>query len=241
MEDAGGFLPTIPFWFGEAPGRSTEFSVAVSRLERSIWKNWESRSPYKDGELLDGFNKDDGWKEEALKRLTEEAGLGLDAVDQLVTYIAAVKVALGVVPTQKKLVLERFFDEAGAMHLVVHSPFGSRMNRAWGLALRKRFCRKFNFELQAAATEDSIILSLGATHSFPLEEVYCYLHPNTVREVLTQALLDAPMFEVRWRWNASTALAVLRRWTGEKGPPGGAEDTFGRPYRAGIPRPDSVP
>jgi len=133
--------------------------------------------------------------------------------------MATVKAAFGLIPTHKKLVIERFFDEAGAMHLVVHSPYGSRLNRAWGLALRKRFCRKFNFELQAAAAEDSIILSLGATHSFPLEEVYQYLHPNSVRNVLTQALLDAPMFEVRWRWNASTALAVLRRWTSKKVPP----------------------
>ncbi|MGH7890003.1 MAG: ATP-dependent DNA helicase, partial [Thermodesulfobacteriota bacterium] len=103
--------------------------------------------------------------------------------------------------------------------MVIHSPFGSRLNRAWGLALRKRFCRKFNFELQAAATEDSIILSLGATHSFPLEEVFHYLNPKTVREVLTQALLDSPMFQVRWRWNASRALAVLRRRAGKKVPP----------------------
>ncbi|NIS75948.1 MAG: DEAD/DEAH box helicase, partial [Deltaproteobacteria bacterium] len=219
VEDAGGLPPTIPFWFGEAPGRSPEFSDAVSRLREEISERLgDIKSLAKEGDLLDGF-QNDGWKGEALKRLTEGAGLGLDAADQLVTYMAAVKAALGVIPTQKKLVLERFFDEAGAMHLVVHSPFGSRMNRAWGLALRKRFCRKFNFELQAAATEDSIILSLGATHSFPLDEVYYYLHPNTVREVLTQALLDAPMFEVRWRWNASTALAVLRRWTGKKVPP----------------------
>ncbi|MFI5323342.1 MAG: ATP-dependent DNA helicase, partial [Thermodesulfobacteriota bacterium] len=160
-----------------------------------------------------------GWKAKAIERLVEDIGLSLEAADQLVTYMATVKAALGTVPTQERLVMERFFDEAGAMHLVIHSPFGSRMNRAWGLALRKRFCRKFNFELQAAATEDSIILSLGATHSFPLEEVYFYLHPNNARDVLTQALLDAPMFEVRWRWNASTALAVLRRWTGKKVPP----------------------
>ena len=219
VEDAGGLPPTIPFWFGEAPGRSPEFSAAVSRLREEISEELGDIKDFiKENDLLDGF-PDEGWKKGAIERLVNGAGLGLEAADQLVTYMAAVKAALGVMPTQERLVMERFFDEAGAMHLVIHSPFGSRMNRAWGLALRKRFCRKFNFELQAAATEDSIILSLGATHSFPLEEVYFYLHPDSVRGILTQALLDAPMFEVRWRWNASTALAVLRRWTGKKVPP----------------------
>jgi ATP-dependent Lhr-like helicase len=219
VEDAGGLPPTIPFWFGEAPGRSPEFSAAVSRLREEISEALGNAGDFiKENELLDGFS-DDGWKKGAIEHLIMRTGLGWEAADQLVTYLATVKAALGTVPTQERLVMERFFDEAGAMHLVIHSPFGSRMNRAWGLALRKRFCRKFNFELQAAATEDSIILSLGATHSFPLEEVYFYLHPNSVRELLTQALLDAPMFEVRWRWNASTALAVLRRWTGKRVPP----------------------
>ncbi len=219
VEDAGGLPPTIPFWFGEAPGRSPEFSAAVSRLREEISEAIGDIKDFTKGDDLSDGSPDDGWKRKAIDLLASRAGLGVEAGDQLVTYIAAVKAALGTVPTQERLVMERFFDEAGAMHLVVHSPFGSRMNRAWGLALRKRFCRKFNFELQAAATEDSIILSLGATHSFPLEEVYFYLHPNNVRDVLTQALLDAPMFEVRWRWNASTALAVLRRWTGKKVPP----------------------
>lgn len=219
VEDAGGFPPTIPFWFGEAPGRSVEFSEAVSRLREELsQKIGDIKNFIKEGDLADSFSND-SWKSESLSWLTEHIGLTLEAADQLVVYMATVKAALGLIPTHKKLVIERFFDEAGAMHLVVHSPYGSRLNRAWGLALRKRFCRKFNFELQAAAGEDSIILSLGATHSFPLEEVYQYLHPNSVRDVLTQALLDAPMFEVRWRWNASTALAVLRRWTGKKVPP----------------------
>jgi len=219
VEDAGGLPPTIPFWFGEAPGRSVEFSEAVSRLREELsQKIGDITNHIKEGDLLDSFSND-LWKRESLSWLTEHIGLTLEAADQLVVYMATVKAALGLIPTHKKLVIERFFDEAGAMHLVVHSPYGSRLNRAWGLALRKRFCRKFNFELQAAAAEDSIILSLGATHSFPLEEVYQYLHPNSVRNVLTQALLDAPMFEVRWRWNASTALAVLRRWTSKKVPP----------------------
>ncbi|MEM7008229.1 MAG: helicase-related protein, partial [Thermodesulfobacteriota bacterium] len=219
VEDAGSLPPTIPFWFGEAPGRSVEFSQAVSRLRQELSnKIGDIKEHIKEGDLLDSFSND-AWKEPSIKWLTEDVGLTLEAADQLVVYMATVKAALGIIPTHKKLVIERFFDEAGAMHLVIHSPYGSRLNRAWGLSLRKRFCRKFNFELQAAAAEDSIILSLGATHSFPLEEVYQYLHPNSVRQVLTQALLDAPMFEVRWRWNASTALAVLRRWTSKKVPP----------------------
>src|SRR6185437_6986692 len=121
-------------------------------------------------------------------------GLHEEAARQLVDYLAGTKAALGVLPSQHTLVMERFFDESGGTQLVIHSPYGSRLNRAWGLALRKRFCRKFNFELQAAATEDAIVLSLSTGHSFPLEEVSHYLHSNTVRDVLTQALLDAPMF-----------------------------------------------
>lgn len=219
VEDAGTQPPTIPFWFGEAPGRTVEFSEAVSRLREGISERLGDLKDLKRAEDLADSSPEDTWKKEALKWLTGEVGLSIDAADQLTVYMASVKAALGAMPTHKKLIMERFFDEAGAMHLVIHSPYGSRLNRAWGLSLRKRFCKKFNFELQAAATEDSIILSLGATHSFPLEEVYHYLHPSSVRHVLTQALLDAPMFEVRWRWNASTALAVLRRWTEKKVPP----------------------
>ena len=126
---------------------------------------------------------------------------------------------LGVVPTQSTLVLERFFDEAGGMQLVLHAPFGSRVNRAWALALRKRFCRQFNFELQAAATEDALLLSLGPQHSFPLADVFRYLHPATVRDILVQAFLDAPVFQTRWRWNATISLAVPRNRGGRKVPP----------------------
>jgi len=219
VEDAGMLPPTIPFWFGEVPGRTVEFSEAVSRLREEVSERLGDLKDLKrEGGLWDS-SPEDTWKKKALHWLMGEVGLNLDAADQLTVYLATVKAALGVMPTQKKLVMERFFDEAGAMHLVIHSPYGSRLNRAWGLSLRKCFCRKFNFELQAAATEDSIILSLGATHSFSLEEVYHYLHPSSVRGVLTQALLDSPMFEVCWRWNASTALAVLRRWTEKRIPP----------------------
>ena len=219
VEDAQGQPPTIPFWFGEAPARTAELSFAVSRLREEI----SGRVGDLDKLINTNDNGErpinDGWKKGSLEWLVSEVGLSQEAADQLVTYLATVKATFGVMPSQDTLVMERFFDEAGAMHLVIHSPFGNRLNRAWGLALRKRFCRKFNFELQAAATEDSIILSLGATHSFPLDEVFYYLSPKTVRQVLTQALLDSPMFGVRWRWNASRALAVLRRRAGTKVPP----------------------
>ncbi len=122
-------------------------------------------------------------------------------------------------PTQETLVLERFFDESGGMQLVLHAPFGSRINKAWGLALRKRFCRQFNFELQAAATEDALLLSLGPQHSFPLADVFRYLHPATARDVLVQAFLDAPVFQTRWRWNTTISLAVPRNRGGRKVPP----------------------
>ncbi|MBL8995255.1 MAG: ATP-dependent DNA helicase, partial [Spirochaetia bacterium] len=147
-----------------------------------------------------------------------ELGLFPEAAEQIAVYLAASYAALRAMPSQDTLVLERFFDEAGDQHLVIHSPFGNRMNRAWGLSIRKRFCRKFNFELQAAATDDAIVLSLGATHSFPLDEVFHYLHSKTVRDILIQAVFDSPMFEVRWRWNATRALAVPRRREGKKVP-----------------------
>ncbi|HVJ29558.1 MAG TPA: crosslink repair DNA glycosylase YcaQ family protein, partial [Gammaproteobacteria bacterium] len=201
VTDAAGQPPTIPFWLGEAPGRSNELSSSVGLLNETI------------AELLDRAGSDG-----VLSWLKTELGLSDSAAAQLVEYLGAAKAALGVLPTAKRIVFERFFDETGDTHLVVHSPFGSRINRAWGLSLRKRFCRRFNFELQAAALEDSIVLSLGAVHSFALEEVVHYLHSNTVRSVLTQAVLDAPLFGVYWRWNASTALAVRRFRNGKKQP-----------------------
>src|SRR5258708_12204318 len=139
-----------------------------------------------------------------------------DAADQLGDYFSNAYRSLGAIPSQQTLVMERFFDESGGMQLVLHSPFGNRINRAWGLALRKRFCRSFNFELQAAATDDTIVISLGTQHSFPLEEVFRYLNSKTVRDLLVQALLDAPMFTIRWRWNATRSLAVPRFRAGAK-------------------------
>ncbi|MBV8537352.1 MAG: DEAD/DEAH box helicase, partial [Alphaproteobacteria bacterium] len=203
VEDAHGQPPTIPFWLGEAPGRSDELSVSVSRLRAEI------------GEHLDA----DPSGESALRWLVTEVGVSELAAKELVDYLTSGRAALGTLPTQDTLVFERFFDEAGGMQLVLHSPYGSRLNRAWGLSLRKRFCRKFNFELQAAATEDNIVLSLTAAHSFDLEDVQRYLHSASVREVLTQALLDAPMFQTRWRWVAGVSLALPRFRGGKKVPP----------------------
>ncbi|MCA9542665.1 MAG: DEAD/DEAH box helicase, partial [Myxococcales bacterium] len=146
----------------------------------------------------------------ALQWLQQSVGLGVAAAEQLVEYLATALVALRTMPTQQTLVLERFFDESGGMQLVIHSPHGARLNRAWGLALRKRFCRNFNFELQAAATEDAIVLSLGHTHSFPLDDVFHFLSANSVESILVQAMLDAPVFTTRWRWTTNISLAVLR-------------------------------
>ncbi|HXQ70044.1 MAG TPA: DEAD/DEAH box helicase [Pyrinomonadaceae bacterium] len=203
VEDAHGQPPSIPFWLGEAPARSHELSVSVSRLRE---------------EIASRINTEAVNLGAAVEWITEEVGLSRSAAEQIVEYLAGAKIVLGVMPSQENLVLERFFDDSGSMQLVLHSPFGSRLNRAWGLALRKRFCRKFNFELQAAATEDAIVLSLGPTHSFPLDEVFHYLNSKTVRQLLCQALLDAPMWNIRWRWNVTRSLAVLRRRGGKKIP-----------------------
>src|SRR5205085_4368303 len=196
--DAQGQPPSIPFWTGEAPGRTPELSVQVSRLRQDI------------ADRLGNTGAAIAWLG------AEIPGLSEAAARQIVEYLDASHKILGVIPTQQTLVLERFFDEAGGMQLVLHAPFGSRVNRAWGLALRKRFCRSFNFELQAAATDDAIVISLGTQHSFPLEEVFRYLNSQTVRDLLVQALLDAPMFTVRWRWNATRSLAVPRFRGGAK-------------------------
>ena len=208
VEDAHGQPPSIPFWLGEAPARTQELSVSVSRLREEVAARIHA------DEDQSGVNL-----ESALSWLTDELGISQSGAEQIVEYLAGAKIVLGVMPSQENLVLERFFDDSGSMQLVLHAPFGSRLNRAWGLALRKRFCRKFNFELQAAATEDAIVLSLGPTHSFPLDDVFHYLNSKTVRQLLCQALLDAPMWNIRWRWNVTRSLAVLRRRGGRKIPP----------------------
>jgi ATP-dependent Lhr-like helicase len=201
VEDAQGAPPSLPFWLGEAPGRSNELSAGVSRLREEISTRIDA----------EGVQAAFDW-------LRDTLGLNESAAQQIVEYLAKAKAALGVMPTQSTLVFERFFDESGGTQLVIHTPWGSRINKAWGLALRKRFCRQFNFELQAAATENAIVLSLSTSHSFPLIEVARYLHSNTAEHVLVQALLDAPLFPVRWRWNAVTALALPRYSGGKKVP-----------------------
>ncbi|MCQ2042765.1 DEAD/DEAH box helicase [Stutzerimonas kunmingensis] len=205
VEDAQGMPPSIPFWLGEAPGRSDELSFAVARLRDEI-----------DRRLAEGAAVGRVDLSPAIDWLTGTLGLTETAARQIVEYLARARSALGALPTQQRLVMERFFDESGGTQLVIHSPYGSRINRAWGLALRKRFCRTFNFELQAAATEDAIILSLSTSHSFPLGEVWRYLHSASAEQVLIQALLDAPLFGVRWRWIATTALALPRMAGGRK-------------------------
>lgn len=201
VEDARGQPPTIPFWFGDVPGRSDELSLAVSNLRHDFEDRLERQGA---GDTL-------AW--------LVEQGIEAAAAEQAIGYMAGVRDALNCIPTQSRIVLERFFDDTGDMHLVIHAPLGSKIMRAWGLALRKRFCRHFNFELQAAALEDSLILSLGETHSFETRDVPAFLKSASVKNVLIQALLDVPMFEVRWRWTATIALAVQRMRNGQKLPP----------------------
>ena len=199
VENAHGAAPSVPFWNGEAPGRTAELSTEVALLRKDL-------EPLLDQPLR------------AAKLLTDECALPEAGAELVVRYLAASKAALGALPTQDTLVAERFFDEAGGMQLIVHAPFGARQNRAFGLALRKRFCRTFDFELQAAATDEGVLLSLGPQNSFPLESIFDFLAPNTVEEMLVQAALRAPMFGVRWRWNATRSLAVLRSRNGKKTP-----------------------
>ncbi len=224
VADAHGEPPGLPFWFGEAPARSDELSAAVAALRdgvavalTSVSQNRETATA-RNGSTDNGTTKN-GATCEARAWLVERYGVPESAAEQAVRYLAESLRLLGALPTQRTLVLERFFDDSGGMQLVLHAPFGARVNRAWGLALRKKFCRTFNFELQAAATEEGVLLSLGPQHSFPLDDVFRYLHPASVRDVLVQAVLDSPLFQVRWRWNTSLSLAVPRRRGGSKVPP----------------------
>ena len=207
VEDARGAAPSLPFWRGEAPGRTIELSDAVSELRQQIADGPTTVRP------------DNGPDPEQLAFLSEACGLDRAGAEQAIAYVRAGVAGLGAVPTNRRVVAERFFDEGGGMQLILHAPFGARINRAWGLALRKRFCRSFNFELQAAATDNGIVISLAEQHSFPLDVIFQFLTTDTVEEVLTQALLPSPMFSARWRWNVSRALAVLRFAGGRKVPP----------------------
>ncbi len=199
VEDARGQSPNVPFWLGEAPGRTWELSLAVSRLRQDVIARLDSG-------------------EDARTWLAATCALSPAGASQLSEYVAAERDALGVVPSADDVVFERFFDEAGGMQLVVHAPFGARVNRALGLALRKRFCVNFDFELQAAATDDAVVLSLGTAHSFPLSDAFTFVRSQTLLATLEQAILAAPMFGARWRWNATRALAVLRHEGGKKVP-----------------------
>ena len=198
VEDAQGAPPTIPFWNGEGLGRTIELSREVATLREQI----ASRP-------IEG----------AHEMLVRDCALDAGGAAQAIAYVLAGKALLGVVPTQQTIVAERFFDEGGGMQLILHTPFGARINRAWGLSLRKRFCTSFNFELQAAATDNGLVLSLSDQHAFPLDAVFEFLKTASAEDVLTQALLAAPMFAARWRWNAMRALAILRFTGGRKVPP----------------------
>jgi ATP-dependent helicase Lhr and Lhr-like helicase len=199
VESAAGLPPTIPFWHGEAPGRTAELSSAVARLRADIA-----------GRLDD--------PEAAARWLGDEAALGADAARQTVQFVASQQAAVGLVPTDTELLAERFFDSLGGTQVVLHTPFGMRVNRAWGLALSKRICRSFNFEIQAASTDDAVLLSLGPRHAFPLESIWSYLAPATLRETLVQAVLASPLFETRFRQAATRALLVLRHGGGRRVP-----------------------
>jgi ATP-dependent Lhr-like helicase len=212
VEDAKGAPPNVPFWRGEAPARTRELSQQVAELRQKIADMTEGipyRQPLRDSEA----------SAQAVLWLEEECGLDRSGAEQAVEYIIAGRSVLGAVPTQTTIVAERFFDESGGMQLVIHAPFGGRINKAWGLALRKRFCRSFNLELQAAATDEGINIALSDQHSFPLADVFRFLHPNSVGKVLEQAVLTSPLFTTRWRWDASRALALLRFQGGRKVPP----------------------
>ena len=199
VEDAQGQPPTVPFWLGEAPGRTWELSQEISDLREGI------------DQRLDDHAKAQDW-------VMAESGVDQESSRQLVAYIEEGKRVLGVVPSKNKVVAERFFDESGGMQLVIHAPFGAKINRAWGMALRKKICRSFDFELQASATDDGLNFSLCPGLSMPVDEVFTYLNERTIQEVLEQAILQAPLFGTRWRWNSTRALAILRQTGGRKVP-----------------------
>lgn len=202
VEDAKGEAPTVPFWLGESPGRTTELSDYVSKIRETVNQSIKDENT-----------------ESALNHLTNECKLNNFAADQIVQYIKTGKGVLGEVPTNKRVIIERFFDMNGSMQLVVHAPFGARINKAWGLALRKRFCKSFNIELQASATDDGINISLSGHHSFPLEDVFQFVSINTAMDVLEQTGLTSPIFTTRWRWDSNRALALLKFQGGKKVPP----------------------
>ncbi len=243
VTDAGGAPPSVPFWRGEAPGRSWELSEEVSLLREEIeakllvptlrvvtpasdaprpveQRSSESESCGVTQSVESSRSHAERGNEESLHDwLQSETHCSEWAAEQIANYVAAQKAAIGLIPSQKKIVFERFFDESGGMQMVVHAPFGARVCKAWGLAMRKRFCRSFDFELQATADDDGFILSLGPQHSFPLESMFPLLTRENARNLLEQAILQIPLFQTRWRWNMNRALLVLRMWNGKKVPP----------------------
>ena len=212
VEDAKGAPPNVPFWRGEAPSRTAELSEQVAEVREKINSLTENISPT-------CVRGDASQAIAAIKWLMQECGLDRSGAEQAVAYIIEGRAVLRAVPTLQTIIAERFFDESGGMQLVIHAPFGGRINKAWGLALRKRFCRSFNFELQAAATDNGLNISLAEQHSFPLADVFHFLQSATVRDLLSQAVLTSPIFTTRWRWTAGRALALLRFQSGKKVPP----------------------
>src|SRR5437763_4181975 len=212
VEDAHGAPPTVPFWNGEAPARTQELSLHVAELRYEISQRLHGISPV-------SLSPKDPRVAETISWLIQECGLDESAATQSIQYILEGRAVLGDVPTQRTIIAERFFDEGGGMQLVIHAPFGARVNKAWGLALRKRFCRSFNFELQAAATDNGLNIALAEQHSFPLGDVFHFLNAETVQPILEQAALASPIFGTRWRWDANRALALLRFQGGKKVPP----------------------
>src|SRR5271170_7063466 len=212
VEDAHGAPPSVPFWRGEAPARTEELSLHVADLRQQISDRLPGISPI-------GVSFSQAEVAETIAWLKEECGVDGSGAEQMIEYILQGRAVLGAVPTQQTIIAERFFDEAGGMQLVIHAPFGGRINKAWGLSLRKRFCRSFNFELQAAATDNGLNIALAEQHSFPLADVFHFLQAATVQPILEQAALDSPIFSTRWRWDANRALALLRFQGGKKVPP----------------------
>jgi len=220
VEDAQGAAPSVPFWRGEAPARTEELSAHVADLREKIGSLVPRALSAPDKQIDNRADKQDRADfAEAVNWLKAESGLDQSGAEQATEYITAGRAILGAIPTQQTVIAERFFDESGGMQLIIHAPFGARINKAWGLALRKRFCRSFNFELQAAATDNGLNISLSEQHSFPLGDVFHFLHPNSVQHVLEQAVLPSPLFTTRWRWDAGRSLALLRFRGGKKVPP----------------------
>jgi ATP-dependent helicase Lhr and Lhr-like helicase len=238
VTDAGGVPPTVPFWRGEAPGRTLELSEEVSRLREELeaklkalpetviasWWEDAAAGAESSGEASEAIlpatqTEFRNSTADIVKWLVQETDCSDYAGRQVVNYLAAQIAAVGIVPTQKRVIFERFFDESGGMQMVVHAPFGSRVTQAWGLSMRKRFCVSFDFELQATADDDGFILSLGPQHSFPLESMFPMLTSENAQRLLEQAILYIPMFQIRWRWNANRALLVPRRDKGKRIPP----------------------